>query len=675
MKRIFNYLPLHFVVLLIVGICFQKFTHFWVFSFLSSFLILLSLALLCIFIKPTILKAISLYLFFFVMGIFVLVINDDRNYSSHYDYHESENPTIIIQVHKVLKSNDFYQKYEAKVVKVNNNHTSGKVLLNVRNKTSLPAFFVDDRLMLKTDLKPIILPKNPHQFNYKLYLADKNIFKQLFLEEPQFLVLKNKKATIFGLSAQFRNLIERSLKKHGFKNNELAVIKALILGQRQDVSKELITDYQKAGAIHILAVSGLHIGVLLWILSFLLKPLEKYRYGAFFKTTILVLLLWLFAFLSGLSASVVRAVTMFTFLAIGLSFKSKKAIDFAFITSMFFILLVAPNFLFDVGFQLSYLAVFGILWLQPAIEKMYKPKNLISSKIWQLMTVSIAAQIAILPLSIFYFHQFPGLFLLSNLVIIPFLAAILSGGLLVIFLALFNILPQFLADFYSVFITYMNAFVKWVSLQEAFLFKGLFLSFFEMLTWYLFFFFGALFFMNKSIKKLLLFLSAILIVQVVFLINEKQFANKKQFLVFHKNRASIVGKREGKTLFLQQNILLKNAKIDNAVLAYITAEGINKIKQTDFKNALYFKNFPILIVDSLGVYKLSNTQKPIVVLQNSPKINITRLIKQLNPVQIIADGSNYKTDIIRWEKECIKKGIPFHATSISGAYVSTTYIE
>lgn len=160
----------------------------------------------------------------------------------------------------------------------------------------------------------------------------------------------------------------------------MAVIKALLLGQRQDISKGLLTDYQNAGAIHILAVSGLHVGILLLILTFILRPIDRFKNGKYIKAIGIIVFLWMFAFIAGLSASVVRAVTMFSFIAIGQSFQKKTLIEFSLITSMLFLLLVKPMFLFDVGFQLSYLAVFGIIWVQPKLDSLYVPKYYLDKK-------------------------------------------------------------------------------------------------------------------------------------------------------------------------------------------------------------------------------------------------------------------------------------------------------
>jgi competence protein ComEC len=225
---------------------------------------------------------------------------------------------------------------------------------------------------------------------------------------------------------------------------------------------------------------------------------------------------------------------MFTFLAIGLFFKRKYVVEFSFISSLFFLLLINPMFLFEVGFQLSYLAVFGILWAQPKIYSIWKPTFKIIDFFWQLCTVSIAAQIGILPLSIFYFQQFPGLFLLSNLVIIPLLGSILIGGILVIFLALLEVLPQFIADFYGSIISWMNAFVSWVSQQEQFLFKEISISLIAMLCWYILVFLGVSFGVTKSSKKCIYFLISILLVQSVYLIELNEKKEKKNLLFFTK---------------------------------------------------------------------------------------------------------------------------------------------
>lgn len=511
-------------------------------------------------------------------------------------------------------------------------------------------------------------PLNPHEFNYKEYLSKKGIYQQFFTSQNDFKLLKQQSFSLVGLSPKIRNTIQQALKKHYFSSDEFSVINALLLGQRQEISNELKNSYINAGVIHILAISGLHIGILLAIFSWLLKPLEKLKNGLLLKTLLLVFLLWSFAFIAGLSASVVRAVTMFSFVAIGLSFKKKRIIEHSLIASMFLLLLVKPLFLFDVGFQLSYLAVFGIVWIQPLLYQLFKPKMKVLNFLWNLTTVSVAAQIGILPISLYYFNQFPSLFLLSNLVIIPIIGGILSGGILVASLAVLGILPQFLADFYGFIISLLNSFVRFVSKQEDFLFKQISMSFLVMICCYACIVFAYQFFIRRKPKQLIYFLSSVVLLQSVALFEKQQRNSKQEFIVFHKNKNSIFGNRFGTSLKLFSNLdsiaisqqkLIQNYTLNEQTTVKLASKKVN-IHQ--------FKNENILVIDSLGVYDIS-IKNPIIVLQQSPKVNLFRVIEKLNPKKIIADGSNFKSYINRWKNTCTQTKTQFYHTRQNGAFI------
>ncbi|WP_302849926.1 ComEC/Rec2 family competence protein [Polaribacter batillariae] len=659
---------MHFTVFLIIGILVQFYTQFWQFNFQESFLIFLFFALLLL-IKNRFFTTILTAFIFFNLGVFAVFITDDVNYDNYYQHHLKEEESVVLKIKKVLKSGNYSNKYKAEVIQIKQQKTMGTVLLNVQKDSFGKLLNVDDLICLKPEFLEINLPLNPHQFNYKAYLAKQGIHQQIFTENNRFLKLESKNFSPLGLSAKFRGLVQASLKKYHFKEDELSVINALLLGQRQDISKELIANYSKAGAIHILAVSGLHVGVILLILSFIFKPLERFKNGKYLKLFIIILFLWMFAFIAGLSASVLRAVTMFTFLAVGFTFKKKNVVFFSLVSSLFLLLIIKPMFLFDVGFQLSYLAVFAIIWVQPKLYQLMQPKLKILDKMWQLFTVSIAAQVGILPLSIYYFEQIPGLFLVSNLVIIPVLMYILIGGILVIFTSLLNILPQFLADLYGVVISWMNSFVRWISQQETFLFKEISMSFLWMLAWYAFIILGVDFLMHKKAKKLIIVLIVILGVQGIYFFEKKINLNKEEIIVFHKSKSSIIGKRIGSNLLLQHNLDSIGFKDDFSIKSYRISEGISEIKSVNFQHFTRFKNKNIMLVDSLGVYALKHVENPIIILQYSPKINLERLIRALKPRQIIADGSNYKSYIFRWKETSRKQKTPFYYTGKNGAYV------
>ncbi|WP_299065798.1 ComEC/Rec2 family competence protein [uncultured Polaribacter sp.] len=671
MKRLIKYVPLHFLVFLILGICLQFYYEIWQYGFLKlSFVFGVFIVIYILNIKKQ-LTTISTFLIYLLIGISVTFLNDSRNYKNHYGNFNKEEAQVLLKITKVLKPGNYYQKYIAEIINVNQYKTIGEVLLNVQKDTLNFRFSIDDQVYVKPVFKELIPPLNPYQFNYKSYLAKQGIYHQIFIEKHQYLKSNLKETSLIGIAESIRNKIIKSLKKRNFKKDELAVISALLLGQRQDISKGLLTDYQNAGAIHILAVSGLHVGILLLIITFILRPLERLKNGKYIKAISIILLLWIFAVIAGLSASVVRAVTMFSFVAIGQSFHKKTLIEFSLITSMLFLLLVKPMFLFDVGFQLSYLAVFGIIWVQPKLDSLYVSKYYLDKKLWQLLTVSIAAQVGILPLSIYYFQQFPGLFMLSNIVIIPFLGFILVLGIVIIILSVLNILPQFFADFYGIIISLMNSFVRFISRQEQFLWQEISISFKTMLVLYFIVFSAVFFLLNKNSKRLVIFLVSIVVCQSIYFLEYKKAKEQNAFMVFHKSRFSIIGSKIGKQLNIQHNIDSVSVDEIKAIKPFMLSEKIEKTNKIDFKNYINFQGKDILIIDSLGVYQLEKMQSPIVVLQYSPKINMARMINILKPSLVIADGSNYKKDVLFWEKISSKFEIPFHYTGQKGAFILT----
>ncbi len=477
MRKILRFIPIQLTFFLVLGILFGFYNAIQI-NYLTIILIGLLIVLALSYwqsnksFSPNLFFNILTYLLSFFLGISTVVMHNDLNNKHHYSYFITDENSTVLVVDKVLKSSNYHNKYEASVLEINNILAKGKVLLNIQ-KDSLLRLNVDDKLYLKSDFKEVNSPKNPYYFDYKKYLERQQIYHQLFIFNTDFLSLPKRGSSFKGLAAKFRNKINKVLIKNGFKDDELGVINALLLGQRQDISPELLESYAGAGAVHILAVSGLHVGIILLILNFLFTPLERLKNGKFIKLIIVVFLLWVFAFIAGMSASVVRAVTMFTAVAIGIQVNRPTNVYNTLVISMFFLLLLKPSFLFEVGFQLSYLAVFFIVWMQPLLYNLWIPKWKISDFFWKLLTVSIAAQFGVIPLSLYYFHQFPSLFFISNLVIIPVLGLILIGGIIIIALALLDILPVFLAKIYYYLIHAMNRIVDWVAQQEYFLFKNI----------------------------------------------------------------------------------------------------------------------------------------------------------------------------------------------------------
>tara|TARA_R110001583_G_scaffold163880_2_gene316362 strand:+ start:23579 stop:25618 length:2040 start_codon:yes stop_codon:yes gene_type:complete len=677
MIQFLKFVPVQLTFFLIVGILigswivFQPIHLFWFFCFLMLLFTVVYFRAKKQFQHSTVFTLLVFLISFFI-GISSITYKNQLNRKSHYTNNSeftTNNPvSVFIKIQKVLKPTKYANKYEASVLQLNSQKVIGRILVIVQKDSSMNQLKVDENLVVKTQFKNINLPLNPYGFNYKKYLQNQQIHHQIKINKQQFFLLQERGNSIKGIAAKFRNKVTKELSNNGFKDDELAVINALLLGQRNLMTSDLFESYSGAGAIHILAVSGLHIGIILLLLTFLFKPFHYFKNGKIIATLIVIVLLWCYAIIAGLSPSIVRAVTMFTALSIGMQLVQRSNIYNTLVISMFFLLLFNPFYLFEVGFQLSYLAVFSIVWIQPKLYGLWNPKFWFFNKIWQLLTVSIAAQIGVLPLSLFYFHQFPGLFFLSNLVIIPFLGFILTAGIILIILSIFDTLPVFLANFYMLIIQKMNHFVAWISNQEFFIIKNISFSLILMLASYIFIFSAIKWIEKKFFYRFALMLFSLMLIQTIVIFEKYKLQSTNEFVVFNKSRSSFVGSREGDELIAYSGDSLNQH--DYLLKSYIVGTGMSNEFQVENNKKLYkFKNEIILVVDSLGFYKFNSIKPTIVILQQSPKINLERLLKTLQPKVLIADGSNYKSYVAKWAKICIKNKTPFHSTMQKGAYI------
>ncbi|WP_262890149.1 ComEC/Rec2 family competence protein [Polaribacter pacificus] len=640
---------------------------------MQSQLLLLSF-LICLFvfhrIRKKILFTILTGLFFVFIGVFSVHFQKARH-QIPFETKSSEQLTpVLIKLVKRLKTTSNSANYIAEIKQIGLSTAKGKLLFQVQIDTVKPTLILSDFLWVYGDLEKVQGPLNPHQFDYKAYLEKLDVYQRMTVKNGHWVMQESNAFSILRWADQTRLQIQTALKKLDFTSDEFGIINALLLGQRTELSEELQEDYTKAGAIHILAISGLHIGILLLLFNTLFKPLLFFKQGAYIKTILLVLLLWAFALIAGLSSSVIRATTMFSFVAIAMIFKSQTAVLHSLISSLFVLLLYNPLFLFDVGFQLSYAAVFGIVWMQPLIYKIWKPKVWLFRKAWQLTTVSIAAQLAVLPISLYYFHQFPALFIVSNLLIVPCLGFILFVGLLVIALSLFNAVPIFLVDAYGFIIATMNAIIQWIASQDAFVIEEIPFSAPLLLVSYACLISAFLYISKPKFIKLVSLLLAILCFQSLYFLEKWQSSQQRKFVVFHQTAQTVLIHQQGTTATLFHNLDSLSLKHSSFLKSYRIGERITRQTAIDsIPSLISFANKKLLIVDSLGVYQLNGLEYPIVLLRQSPKINLERLILSVTPSLVIADGSNYTSSIEAWEKICKNFKLPFYNTRTQGAFV------
>ena len=337
----------------------------------------------------------------------------------------------------------------------------GKALVYLEKDSLSLSVRMGDRLLLDNRFRQVPPPTNPNQFNYRKYLENQRIYCQAYLRSNDWRVLEKDKGHILLLFAgRVREHLLTLFEKHGLKEEENAVASALILGFRGDLDQELRGSYSASGAMHVLAVSGLHVGIIYLILHFSLGFLKRFPQGDILRAFLLLLSVWFYALLTGLSPSVMRASTMFSFLIIGSALNRPPHVYNTLAASAFFLILTNPLIIHAVGFQLSYLAVAGIVFFQPKIYRLIYIRNKLLDKVWALTCVSLGAQLGTFPLTLYYFQQFPNYFLLTNLFVIPLAAVILLSGILLFFFSFWHPLAWFFSTILSWSVWFLNMVVK-----------------------------------------------------------------------------------------------------------------------------------------------------------------------------------------------------------------------
>ena len=621
--------------------------------------------------KTNLFFGICSYFISFSTGICVLLFHTDTFDKSNYTHSETafEKPHFItFTLREKLKSNDYNDRYIGLVNTINSKSHSGKIIVNIQKDSTQNPLIIGNIIKVKTTLQRTSSSKNPNQFDYAKYLADKQIYAQVYCKKSEIKISQILKKDIWYYSGRLHAAILKNLESANFSKDEMNVALALILGQQQEISSDIIKDYQYSGATHVLSVSGLHVGFIMLFIMFVLKPIPNTRKGSAIKLFSILISLAGFAIISGLSPSVLRSVVMFSFVAIGNHLRRSGNIYHTLLVSILLILLFEPYFLFDVGFQLSYLALFFIVWLQPILKKIWSPKNKITIYIWDTLTVSFAAQIGTLPLCLYYFHQFPGLFFVTNIIILPVLSFIMIIGIIVMIFAIFKSPPEILVYLFEKSIFILNKMIHYVASFESFVIQDISFNFYYLATLYLVIISAIICSKKPSYKKLIVVFVSVILLQLSFIYTKKETADQKELIVYNIKRNTLISKRFGSniTLFTSDTTGDKSSK-NNAFNSYLVGNFSVLNKSQQIKNVLFFNGKKIAIIDSTGVYE-NKSQPDIVILTQSPKINMDRILIELHPKIIIADGTNAYAIQKIWKLSCEKKNIPFHATAEKGFY-------
>jgi competence protein ComEC len=548
---------------------------------------------------------------------------------------------------KAVNTNTFGHQYIAV--------TTNKELVLLQTNLS-QHFLVGERLLVRNKLMPIQGPKNPMDFDFKTYMLRKGVVSKIILGKKPFVVLSPKKSLKRWAHKLQQKLISQ-LKKTPLNQNNKALVMALVLGHKAELSQQRIAQYQRAGAMHLLAISGLHIGILLMLLCFFVRPLKSLKYGKALTAFIPVLLLWCFVLITGGSASVTRAVTMFTFLQLGLALARKNSGIHGVWVSFIILLYINPRFIFDIGFQLSYAAVFGIVWMMPYWQRLLIKQHWSIRYPANLFGIGAIAQLAILPLSLYYFNQFPLLFWISNLVLVPLLGFIIAMGIASVGLSFFPTLYPIYDFANRIFNAYQNI-VAWIAQWERFFIEGIPFRALD----------SAL--LSLAIVSLFIFLSRpthrnVLLLGILSILFHLgllvRWNHPPKALICHVYKNSLI-------LTTEQQIGIahyekKAKKIIQLATHFKLDNSLDSIQYQKLDNS--YGN--LLVIDSSGIYRGIKPHKTILLRQN-PKIHLGDVIDNLNPEIIIADGSNYPSFVARWKATSKAKNTAFHSTSTDGSY-------
>lgn len=376
-------------------------------------------------------------IFIFLGGYLTLLIQTDTRQLNHLIHVKEEATHYRVRISSYAQEKDRSWKQEAEVTELRYDNSwhrhEGKVLLYFSKDFFQQPFAYGDVLLIKGSPQVLRLPENPGEFDYKRFLSFRNIYHQQFIREGEVKWIENNPSSFFmSYAIQTRLWADDVFKKYVSGEEEQGIAVALILGITDDLDNGLLRAYSATGAMHVLSVSGLHVGILYMVIIFLLRPVKKMHHGKWIIAIISLFILWAYAFVTGLSPSVLRAVTMFTFVALARPLNQRTNIYNTLSASAFCLLIFDPYLIMSVGFQLSYLAVLGIVYLQPVFYAWWEPQSKFWDEVWKVTCVSIAAQIATFSLGLLYFHQFPNYFLISNLLVIPISFGVLVVGLAVL---------------------------------------------------------------------------------------------------------------------------------------------------------------------------------------------------------------------------------------------------
>lgn len=618
---------------------------------------------------------------------------DARNADSFFgkNLNESENYFAVQIDDAPVKKGDWVRlKVEVKAFGESENflqESTGKILLYVSRDENSDRIKYGDRLVFSGKVNAVDPPMNPDAFDFQKYLRYQNIYHQSFVREGNWQVVGNGYGNpFFAKAIDWQSYFLKTLRKHLPTENELAVGSALILGYRSEIPEEVKTAYANTGAMHVLAVSGLHVGIVFLVLNFFIKRIPLHdRWWHFLKAVLVLSGIWAFALVTGLSPSVTRAAVMFSCVQVGLAMRRDSNVYNTLLASAFIMLLFNPFALASVSFQLSYLAVLGIVFFQEKLAKLLFVRNRILDKIWQLFCVSVAAQFMLIPLTLYYFHQFPTYFWLSSLLLVPLAGFELTAGILLLFFeAVWSEMAIVLGKLLWLMLWVGNEFVLFVQTLPGALIDGIWIGGLTVVLLYLAVSQLMIGMASKKMKWLVSALVFLTVVSIHFAFVSWDKSKAQQLVIYDINRHTALD------IFDEEEVVcLLSENIDRKTLQYATeshrfAMGMKSLHTISLTSAESYREGHLFYENKFlqfGEIKMAIVSAPIlfeveekikldyILVSGSPKVSIEEIQSVYAFEEIIFDRSNKKWKVEEWKEKCEVLGVEYYDVGEEGAFV------
>lgn len=629
-----------------------------------------------------------IHLILFFAGWFCVIQNNELNLPTHFSKHPSQQLIARINSEPNLKNGlvRFSAIIEAQENQNRLSQSTGSLLITIKDSAAI-ALRYGDELLLPSNYTAIDPPYNPAEFNYKRYLAHQNIYQQAYLYAGQYkLIAHNKGNAIIAYALKLRQHLVEKLKTNIHDTSAVNVASTLILGYKADLSNDLLQAYSKTGTIHILSVSGGHVAIIYLMLNVLLGFMTRYKYGKAIKALLITSLIWYYALLTGFTPAVCRAAAMISLIITAKAYGRYINTLNILAISAFFLLLYNPLYLVDVGFQLSYLSVAGMVILQPLIYDWLHFKNRYADRSWAVCSVSIAAQVITFPLSAFYFHQFPVYFLLSNVFILIPAELILFTGVFYLLLPQMVFVSPALGWVLEKTILIMN---RGLMLIEQAPFAGIGKIWFttaEYILVYAAIVYAAYFLLHRKARLLYISLSLLLVACISSSFKRYTAMSTDELCFFNlRKHSGIVFKQGDKAIILsdlssvdknyQYSIqpYLDSAKVADTAL-YSPAKNITSRFLLKRNNIICFNNIKILMFNrQLENISLHNKLKVnYLLLTGNPNITIADLTNNYQFNTLVIDGNNNDRLVTAWEKQANALHLKYHCLKRNNSFLTSS---